>query len=446
MTDFAEHVLHAERPYRPVQKFTDIDFYKLTMLHFIWKYYREVSVTFELINREHHIPVAEIVDEAELRAALDAMCDVGPSLTDMTYIRGINVLKDNMFSDEFLEFLRDFRVGAGSYDLRREGNQYRLRFPSDWPHASMWEIYAMAIVMDLYFFSLERRMSRVDLEVVYARATARHYEELHRIKANPNIILLEGGTRRRHSFGWQRFTLRAGKEVLGSQIIGTSNVWMAMKYDMVPGGTFGHELQMVTNALVDGNDAKIAMVYEVLRQWDSLYGPALGVALPDTFMSKSFYRHAPDWLMHNWHSNRHDSGSPFTFGDELVIPAYEARGIDPATKMIIFSDGNKAEAMDKIERHFRGRIKTRFLQGTMFTNNFADLHPRADEFVPGLAPLTWRDVYKPFSLVCKAVEANGRPCVKLTDNITKATGPKDEVARYVEIFGGEDRIEQAVIV
>jgi nicotinate phosphoribosyltransferase len=192
MTSFADRVLHAERPYRPVQKFTDIDMYKLTMLYFIWVYYREVQVTFELINREHHIPVAEIVDEGELRAALDAMCDVGPSLTDMTYIRGINVLNRNMFPEEFLEFLRDFRVGKSNYELRREGNQYCLRFPADWPHASMWEIYAMAIVMDLYFFSLERRMSLVDLEVVYARATARHYDELHRIKANPNIILLEG--------------------------------------------------------------------------------------------------------------------------------------------------------------------------------------------------------------------------------------------------------------
>ena len=446
MTDFVRNVLHAERPYRPVQKFTDIDMYKLTMLYFIWNYYREVQVTFELINRDHHIPVAEIVDETELRAALDAMCDVAPSLTDMTYIRGINVQSKNMFSEEFLEFLRDFRVGTGHYELHREGNQYRLRFPADWPHASMWEIYAMAIVMDLYFFSLERRMSRVDLEVVYGRATDRHYQELSAIKANPNIILLEGGTRRRHNFDWQRFTLRAGKEVLGKQLIGTSNVWMAMKYDMVPGGTFGHELQMVTNALVDGKDSKIAMVYEVLHQWNVLYGPALGVALPDTFTSKSFYRHAPDWLLHEWRSNRHDSGSPFTFGDELVIPAYVSRGIDPTTKVIIFSDGNSAEKMDKIERHFRGRIQTRFLQGTHFTNNFAGLHPRADELVPGLAPLTWRDVYKPFSLVCKAVEANGRPCVKLSDNITKATGPKDEVARYVEMFDGGDRIAEDVIV
>jgi nicotinate phosphoribosyltransferase len=203
---------------------------------------------------------------------------------------------------------------------------------------------------------------------------------------------------------------------------------------------------MVTNALVDGKDAKIAMVYEVLHQWNMLYGPALGVALPDTFMSKSFYRHAPEWLFHQWRSNRHDSGSPFTFGDDLVIPAYQIRGIDPMTKMIIFSDGNSAQKMDEIERYFRGRIQPRFLQGTLFTNNFADLHPRADEFVPGLAPLTWRKVYKPFSLVCKAVEANGHPCVKLSDNIDKATGPKDEVARYVEIFGGEEHITQQVVV
>ena len=446
MSDFARQVLNAPRPYRPVQRFTDTDFYKLTMLYFIWTHYRDAQVTFELINRDHRIPVAEIVDEGELRAALDAMCDVGPSLTEMTYIRGMNVLRGNMFSEEFLDFLRDFRVGSGNYELSREGNQYRLRFPADWPHSSMWEIYSMAIVMDLYFYSLERRMSQVELETVYARATARHYEELHRIKQNPNIVLLEGGTRRRHNHQWQRFSLRAGKEVLGNQLIGSSNVWMAMKYDMTPGGTFGHELMMVIIALTQGDAAKRKEVYEVLAKWHELFGPALGVMLPDTFTSKSFFRELPDWLLHTWQFIRHDSGSPFAFGDQLIIPAYEAQGIDPRTKTIIWSDGNTAEGMDKIERHFRGRIQSRFLQGTMFTNNFADLHPRADECVPGLAPLRWRDVYKPFSLVCKAVEVNGKPCVKLSDNIAKATGPKDAVESYIRIFGGEDRINEAAVV
>jgi len=50
----------------------------------------------------------------------------------------------------------------------------------------------------------------------------------------------------------------------------------------------------------------------------------------------------------------------------------------------------------------------------------------------GLVP---NDALKPFSLVCKAVSANGKPTVKLSDNPNKAMGPEDEVARYKRVFG-----------
>ena len=45
------------------------------------------------------------------------------------------------------------------------------------------------------------------------------------------------------------------------------------------------------------------------------------------------------------------------------------------------------------------------------------------------------DALAPFSLVCKAVEADGRPTVKLSDNPEKAMGPKAEVERYKRVFG-----------
>jgi nicotinate phosphoribosyltransferase len=163
-------------------------------------------------------------------------------------------------------------------------------------------------------------------------------------------------------------------------------------------------------------------------------------------MSDQFFRNAPDWFFSDWIGSRQDSGDPYKYGDEIAIPAYEQHGVDPREKIIIFSDGNTAKKMDELERHFRGRIIPRFLQGTFFTNNFAGLHPNPDALVPGLAPLTWRDVYKPFSLVCKVVEANGCPCVKLSDNPAKATGDKGAIAANLAIFGGDHRVLQEVLV
>jgi nicotinate phosphoribosyltransferase len=53
---------------------------------------------------------------------------------------------------------------------------------------------------------------------------------------------------------------------------------------------------------------------------------------------------------------------------------------------------------------------------------------------------------KPFSLVCKAVSANGKPTVKLSDNPNKAMGPEDEIVRYKRVFGVGRQNSQSVIV
>jgi len=56
------------------------------------------------------------------------------------------------------------------------------------------------------------------------------------------------------------------------------------------------------------------------------------------------------------------------------------------------------------------------------------------------------DALAPFSLVCKAVSANGRPTVKLSDNPNKALGPAAEIERYKRVFGIGKQAAQAVVV
>ncbi|WP_394701528.1 hypothetical protein [uncultured Roseibium sp.] len=57
-------------------------------------------------------------------------------------------------------------------------------------------------------------------------------------------------------------------------------------------------------------------------------------------------------------------------------------------------------------------MRTSFGWGTLLSNDFRGL--------------TAGDALAPFSLVCKAVTANGHPTVKLSDNPNKAMGPADE--------------------
>ena len=72
--------------------------------------------------------------------------------------------------------------------------------------------------------------------------------------------------------------------------------------------------------------------------------------------------------------------------------------------------------------------------GTNLTNDFE-----------GCSPIDL-DGLKPISIVCKVSEANGRPAVKLSDNPEKATGDPAEIARYLRIFGGEDRVSKPLRV
>ena len=52
----------------------------------------------------------------------------------------------------------------------------------------------------------------------------------------------------------------------------------------------------------------------------------------------------------------------------------------------------------------------------------------------------------PFSIVCKVVAVNGRPAVKLSDNPSKATGPKGEIERYRRVFGVGNQVAAPVLV
>jgi nicotinate phosphoribosyltransferase len=99
---------------------------------------------------------------------------------------------------------------------------------------------------------------------------------------------------------------------------------------------------------------------------------------------------------------------------------------------VIFSDGLDVEKIVELHARFSSRVRVSFGWGTMLTNDFRGL-------VPG-------DGLAPFSLVCKAVEANGRPTVKLSDNPRKAMGPTDQIERYKRVFGVGAQDEQDIVV
>ena len=430
MTDIAKRVYdHAWRIDPIVRSLLDTDFYKLLMLQTVYRRHADVEVEFSLINRAKDVPLARLIDEADLRAQLDHARGLSLSRGESTWLRGNTFYgKRWMFGPDFMAWLEEFRLPE--YELVRKDDQYELTFRGSWPEVMMWEIPALAILMELRSRAVLNGMGRFELQVLYARAMARVWEKIERLREMPDLRISDFGTRRRHGFLWQDWCVEAMIEGLGEKFSGSSNCLIAMRHDIEEIGTNAHELPMIYAALATSDAALRQAPYDVLENWHRDYDGNLRIILPDTYGTEGFLKNAPDWLA-GWTGIRIDSGDPAE-GAETAIAWWKSRGQDPREKLVIFSDGLDVAKIEELYARFNDRVKLGFGWGTLLTNDFRGLTPQ--------------DRLAPFSLVCKAVSANGRPTVKLSDNPAKAMGPADEVARYRRVFEVGAQVAQPVIV
>ena len=432
ITDLAKRVYDHTWKLDPiVRSLLDTDFYKLLMLQMIWKMHRDVQVTFTLINRNDKVRLADEIDVQELRDHLDHARTLKLSKKEAIWLAGNTFYgRKQIFEPEFLAWFEDFRLPP--YELSVRDGQFQLEFSGSWAEASMWEIPALAIINELRSRAAMRGMGPFALDVLYARAKARMWEKTERLKALPDLRISDFGTRRRHSFLWQRWCVQALKEGIGDAFTGTSNVLLAMDSDLEAVGTNAHELPMVYAALADSDAERLAAPYKVLEDWNKLYGGNLLIVLPDAFGTASFLDHAPDWVA-DWTGFRPDSAPPIE-GGQRIVDWWNSKGRDPREKILIFSDGLDTETIERTYRHFQGKVRMAFGWGTNLTNDFKDCAPQKNMQL------------KAISLVCKITQANGRPAVKLSDNPEKATGDRAEIERYIRLFGGAERIAHKVEV
>ena len=428
--DFADHLRASASSFDPpVRSLMDVDFYKFTMGQFIFRRYRDVEVVFKLIVRDPTIPISTMVDESMLRKCLDYVRDLRFKKTDLYYLRGQDLYELNMFSEDYLAFLKNLQLPP--YSLKKGDGGYELTFIGSWAEVTYWETIALAIISELYYRAVLKNVSKHVLEMTYVRAMDKLFTKLEQMQGYPRIRFADFGQRRRHSFLWQEWAIGMCKQMMGAQFTGTSNTWMAFKHDLDAIGTNAHELPMVLTALADSEDEMRNAQYVVPKLWQEDYRGGLRIMLPDTYGSVQYFAGAPAWLA-EWRGQRQDSGDPIKEG-ERYMRWLAMHGADPKERISIFSDGLDVGPMFKIDGHFGNRHPHPYGWGTMLTNDFTNCQ-------------TGNPNLRPFSMVCKVVAANGRPCVKLSNNPTKATGPKEEVERYKRIFGTEGHVIEKVAV
>ena len=327
----------------------DTDLYKFSTSNAYFQLYPLAEGTFKFNDR-----AAEVYDESFLATLREEFAHLERlSLTDeeFAYVtRKIRYIPRN-----YWEWLRGFRFESGKIEasLDAEGH-LQIQVTDSLYKVTLYEVPVLAIVAEL-----RNRWRGVQADIAHALEILDGKIAL----ANENrLIFSEFGTRRRFSSVLHDAVVRELKQKCPKYCGGTSNVYFAMKYDMTPIGTFPHEWVMFHSGVFGYKRAN----YLSLEDWIAVYDGALGTALIDTFTTRSFLHTLTMKQAKLLDGFRQDSGDEREVGD-AIIARLEEFGIDPASKVIVFSNALTFPKYKEIADYFRGRVKISAGIGTNLT-------------------------------------------------------------------------------
>jgi len=449
IVNFAERAHNHNWSLDPIiRSLLDVDFYKLLMLQFIWKHFPSARVTFTTVNRSSQVRLGDMILREELVQQLEHVRRLRFGRSELVWLAGNTFYGvRGIFEPAFIEWLaEDFRLP--DYDVSARDGQFVLTFEGRWTETTLWELYSLSILTELKTRAMLKHRGELALDILYARAKSRLWSKMERLRGVPGLKIADFGTRRRHSFLWQEYVVKAMRDTLGESFTGTSNTFLAYKHDLEAIGTNAHEIPMALAAMADDESSLRHAQYRMLELWQETYAGALLIMLPDTFGTTQFLDGAPEWVA-NWTGQRVDSKDPFLAGDEYIA-WLKKHDCDPRKKLLIASDGLDVDDILALHAYFAGTIQNgarpyEFRSATDFQNAARWTPDRRLRFSAGWGTLLTNDFrdcdpesnndFDPISLVCKVASVNGRPAVKLSDNYAKSLGPASEVARYRKIFG-----------
>ncbi len=381
-----------------IQSLLENDLYKFSMGQAVLHNYPRTSVKVEFKLRSPNIHLGYLKERID--EELDHLCTLQFTRDEVDYIRSIRYL-----SSDYADYLKNFRLDREQVHTEVDANgDLQMWAEGPWRDVIYFEIPCLAIVQELYM---------QDKPVDFAQSDQRLQEKITRFgdAAHLGFNLSDFGIRRRYSREWQDHVVAEFARRIPRTFAGTSNVYLARKYDLIPIGTFAHEWFMG----IMGENVRLADVQKVaLDTWAREYRGELGIALSDIFGFRAFLRDFDKYFAKLFDGCRHDSGSPFTWGN-MLIEHYHRLGIDPRTKTAVFSDSLDPDLALRLAAEFCGKIKVSFGIGTNLTNDMLDHDGKS---IP------------PLSMVMKLVESNGTPVLKLSDALGKSMCHDQSLVEY----------------
>ena len=375
----------------------DTDLYKFNMNQVMFHKHPDLIGEYMFKCRNNDIVFTkEMFDE--INEQIDYLCTLTFSKEELDYLRSIRFIKR-----DYVEFLRLWHpIRDYVYTELKDNGELILKVDGPLFSAMQFEIYLLEIVNEVYF--------RMSFDYINLRRAAeeRLSQKIKDFNSGKyTFSFAEFGCRRRLSREWEDEAVRRLCTET-DKCVGTSNVYLAMKYNVKPIGTFAHEFVQ----MYQGIDS-IPLAYTnhyAMQDWYDEYKGDNGTALTDTITTDLFLMDFDRSMVNNYTGVRHDSGDPYEWG-EKIIAHYKKYGVDPKTKVLLFSDSLDFDRAEAIYQYFKDRTKVSFGIGTFVSND------------------TNEDA---LNIVIKLQYVNGRPVAKLSDSPGKSMCSDEAYLEYLK--------------
>ncbi len=391
-----------------ITHFTDDDLYKFTMCCAVIDNFPRAQVKYTFTDRDNTVYPEGFAEQlSEQIAMLESVTITDEEIRFMRH-------RCNYIPGWFYTYLKGYRFNRNWVSVWQDDNGHlHVEIEGSWSDTILLEVKILAIISELYYIMTGQ--SRLFDYDAYYRKT---YEKGKRL-LEAGCVYSDFGTRRRASFESEDTVVRAMKDCYHSQswdgrFVGTSNVYLAMKYDVLPVGTMAHEFVCAIGGMFGPQMANnIAM-----NLWRNTFRGALGTYLYDSFGWEIFSLNFSEDFANLFKGLRVDSGDNY---EQLqrIVEKYRSLGIDSRTKQVIFSNALDTDAALKVQQYARHYCQPSFGIGTHFTNDF--------------------DGVKPMNIVIKLIAAKiteswafYNDTCKISEDEGKHTGSPEVVKRFME--------------
>lgn len=381
------------------------DAYKFSMGQAIYHQYSGYTTTWTFKCRNKDVKFTPDMVQ-EIDAQIRAYCNLCFRESELDYLKNIKWIKE-----DYIDYLRIWRPRYEDFIISADAEcGLSIETTGTWLNTSMYEIPTLAIVNEVYF---RMAYNYTELLSSFKDRLDNKFENLKNGYWYAGTFS-EFGLRRRLSGEAQELTVEKFSHLndtlhSASRFIGTSNVYLAKKYNLTPVGTMAHEWIMCTGQGNHKHNPAYSNWY-ALNSWVNEYGVLNGIALTDTITTDCFLRDFQLTYATLFSGVRHDSGDPFEWGNKM-IEHYKSLGIDPKSKTLLFSDSLNFERADKLYRAFGKETNIAFGIGTYLSNDTA---------VP------------PLNIVMKVTKCNGQDVAKISDTEGKGMCKNPDYVDYLK--------------